>query len=236
MQDRKNTDVLFDCLPMADQTVVDVGCGDGSVARQMVARGARLVLGLEVTERQVTRALAAPPDPRVMILKAGAQAMPLPDGSMDAVVFFNSLHHVPEELMTQALAEAARVLRPGGLVYVGEPIADGPFFTLLRPVDDETRVRALALARLREAAALGLIQIREEVYRNTVRLASFEALRERVGAANPERDARFAALESHLRAAYLALGDPDPDLPEGRHFPQPMRATLLRKEGDAHPS
>lgn len=224
---RKNSDVLLEFVPVAGRAIADVGCGDGAIARLMARGGARMVLGLEVTERQLSRALAADPEPGVVFMKAGGEALPIADGMLDAVVFFNSLHHVPEPLMDQALAEAARVLRPGGLVYVGEPIAEGPFFALVQPVDDETRVRALALERIRAAGRHGLIQRREEVYRHTVRLGSFEALRERIASANPEREARMATLEPALREAFQTLGSPQDD--GGRAFDQPMRATLLEK-------
>ncbi len=43
-------------------------------------------------------------------------------------MFFNSLHHVPIEHQARALQEAARALRPGGLLCAIEPFAEGPHF------------------------------------------------------------------------------------------------------------
>ncbi|GEO81213.1 class I SAM-dependent methyltransferase [Pararhodospirillum oryzae] len=224
---RKNTDVLMDWVPMAGHTIVDAGCGDGALARLMARNGARVVVGLEVSERQLARALAHAPEPGVVLLKAGAEAMPLADESADAVIFFNSLHHVPPPLMRRALAEAARVARTGAPVLVSEPIADGPHFELLRGLDDETTVRAQAHAAAHDTAAHGLALVREEEYLHTVRHESFEAMRQRIAAANPERDALIAEDEPALREAFERLSAPAPD--GGRTFDQPMRATLLRK-------
>lgn len=46
--------------------------------------------------------------------------------------------------MDRSLAEAARVIRPGGLLIVMEPLAEGGFFDALRIVEDETAVRVAA--------------------------------------------------------------------------------------------
>ena len=58
--------------------------------------------------------------------------------SVDAVVFMNSLHHVPIPHMAKALAETARVLKPGGLALIHEPEPVGGYFELTKLVDDET--------------------------------------------------------------------------------------------------
>jgi SAM-dependent methyltransferase len=55
-----------------------------------------------------------------------------------------SLHHVPIPLMDRALAEVARVLRPGGHLYVSEPVYEGPFNDIVRLFNDEAVVRAAA--------------------------------------------------------------------------------------------
>src|SRR3954447_23970558 len=103
----------------------------------------------------------APPGARERVggersLEGGAQALPLEDASADVVVFANSLHHVPGDLLDAALGEAARVLRPGGLLYLPEPVAEGPYFELVRAVDDETAVRAAAHAAIGRAAEHGV--------------------------------------------------------------------------------
>lgn len=53
--------------------------------------------------------------------------------------------------MAQALAEAARVLRPGGHLYVSEPVYAGPLNDVIGLFHDEREVRAAAQAALDEA-------------------------------------------------------------------------------------
>ncbi len=53
--------------------------------------------------------------------------------------------------MDAALAEIARVLVPGGWLYVSEPVFAGPFNELMRLFHDEQAVRAAALAALARA-------------------------------------------------------------------------------------
>lgn len=53
--------------------------------------------------------------------------------------------------MAQALAEAARVLRPGGHLYVSEPVFAGPYNEVIRLFNDEGVVRAAAQAAIDEA-------------------------------------------------------------------------------------
>jgi len=55
------------------------------------------------------------------LVRGDARALPLPDGSYDAVVAFSILEHLKPHELDAALGEAARVLRPGGRFLVGCP-------------------------------------------------------------------------------------------------------------------
>lgn len=225
MDRKRNSDVLLETLDVAGKRVIDVGCGDGALTRLMARQGAH-VLGVEVSPRQLAKARAGEPVADETFVEGVAEALPAEDASIDIVVFFNSLHHVPVAGQPQALAEAARVLRPGGLLYVCEPIAEGPFFEAVRPVDDETAVRTSAFAALQ--AAEGFRELREFRYIHTVRHKDFEAFRERIISANAEREAIFAARDGELRMLFSRLGTP---CDEGLCFDQPMRVNLLRRAG-----
>lgn len=221
MDRRNNADVIVETLALDGKRVIDVGCGDGHLARHMAKFGAR-VLGVECSPRQLAKARAAEPARGVEIVEGVGQALPAASGDADYVVFFNSLHHVPAAVMNKALEEAARVLRPGGRVYVSEPIAEGRFFETCRPVDDETEVRALAYNALRTCPALKPVQ--EFRYLHTVRMRTFDAFRDRIISANSEREARFDAMKDELRALFEANGS---RADEGWSFDQPMRVNLL---------
>jgi SAM-dependent methyltransferase len=75
---------------------------------------------------------------------------------LDVVIFAASLHHVPINEIPAALAEARRVLRPGGAVYVSEPAIDDPEDDVLHPLVDERDERAAAQAAIDAADSLGL--------------------------------------------------------------------------------
>ncbi len=198
---REPVDVLLELVPPAGLTVVDVGCGEGSVVRRLAAAGATAI-GVETGAEPLARARAHEPVGGERYVEGTGEALPLDAGSADAVVFMQSLHHVPPDAMDAALAEAARVVVPAGAVVVIEPVAAGPFFSLVAMVDDETRVRALA----QEAVARAPLALETELrFDAPVRLPSFGAFRDRITLADAERGSAFAEREAELRAAYDEL-------------------------------
>jgi SAM-dependent methyltransferase len=224
---RSTRDVLASVLPDGGPVVIDVGCGDGSLVRWLERRGARAI-GIEVAPEPLARARAHERAGRERYEQAGAEALPLVDDCADAVLFMNSLHHVPGELLDAALSEAARVLCPGGLLYVQEPLAEGPYFELLRPVDDETAVRAAAHAAIGRAGSQGLEHEREIRFDTDVVHAGFDAFRDRVVLADAARAAAFEAQQDDLRERFERAAE---RVADGYRFVQPMRVDVLRRAG-----
>ncbi|MCI3948078.1 MAG: methyltransferase protein [Acidimicrobiales bacterium] len=89
-------------------TVVDLGAGTGKWTRLLVERGARVVAVEPVAGMREQLGVAVP---GVEVLDAPAEAVPLPDGSVDAVTAAQAFHWFDRPT---ALAECARLLRPGG--------------------------------------------------------------------------------------------------------------------------
>jgi SAM-dependent methyltransferase len=106
------------------ERVLDVGCGEGQVARQSVARGACGVVGVDPTHAQISEAHARGGGPRYA--RAGADALPFAAGAFDAVVACLVFEHVVA--VDAAVAEVARVLRPGGrfAFFLNHPLLQAP--------------------------------------------------------------------------------------------------------------
>jgi SAM-dependent methyltransferase len=226
MQTRKNADVLKESIDLKGKTVLDVGSGEGHLSRMMAKQGAQ-VIGIECSPRQMKKALSYDRVRDEKFMDGIGQDLPFEDACMDVVVFFNSLHHIPVEEQFNALKEAVRVLRPDGYIYISEPVADGPHFELLKPIDDETYVRAKAYEALKRYDELGLKWVKEEVYNHPVRRKSFEELRDKLTGPNPERDVIFEEQDAELRAAFAHYGVQKED--GCTYFDQPTRMNLLQK-------
>jgi arsenite methyltransferase len=102
---------------------LDVGCGPGNVTASLArAAGPRgLALGVDISRPMLARAVRAEAGPQVGFLRADAQRLPLRDETVDAVVSIAVLMLTPDPVA--ALAEMARVLRPGGRLAVMVPTA-----------------------------------------------------------------------------------------------------------------
>ena len=108
-------------LPAQAERILDVGCAFGYGSAAIAASGppGRVVVGVERDAEHLAQAREL--FPWVRILEADATELPAPDGCADAVLLLDVLEHIaaPE----RALAEARRVLRPGGVIVVTVPYA-----------------------------------------------------------------------------------------------------------------
>jgi ubiquinone/menaquinone biosynthesis C-methylase UbiE len=109
--------LLLDEFLAADpgRVVLDVGAGSGTFSNLLEARGFD-VTSTDVTEEalEVLRARVSGP-----VARADATALPFPDASFDAVILGEVLEHVEDD--RAALSEAARVLRPSGVLAISVP-------------------------------------------------------------------------------------------------------------------
>ena len=226
---RTNSEVLTATLELQGKKVVDVGCGEGHLVRLMTRHGAK-AFGVECNPQQLEQAHDAKPVGGEIYYKGRAEKLPFDADSIDLAVFFNSLHHVAIDHMNDALAEAARVLKSGGVLYICEPVAEGPHFELMQPVHDETVVRAKAYEALQDASTLGLIAEQEFTYIHPAMHQNFAQFKERMLRINPHRADDFDTLEADLQAAFERLGAAaDSKDGGGFSFDQPMRVNVLTK-------
>jgi len=104
--------------------VLDIGCGEGQIARVAQRAGAEFVLGLDPTVAQVVVAARRGGGP--FYGRAEASALPCPDESFDAVVACLVFEHIVD--VDSAIAEVGRVLAPGGrfLFFLNHPLLQTP--------------------------------------------------------------------------------------------------------------
>jgi SAM-dependent methyltransferase len=220
--------VVLAALPaLRGARVLDIGCGGGAFAEELCAEGA-IVAAVDPEPAAAERARRAAPGADIRI--AGAEALPFPDAAFDCAVFVNALHHVPPPLMDRALAEALRVLAPGGRLVVIEPLAEGSFFQAVRRVDDETEVRRLAQEAVGRAVASGrAARLATHRYDRVSAFGDVDQFLALVTSVSPERAAAAAAARDGIIALLPRIAGRDD---RGRFvLVQPIRADVLGMGG-----
>jgi len=124
--------------------VLEIGCGDGGGAgifSRAFAPG--LYHGLDVDPAMIKVAAGrrkGPPGNNSLFVLGDAERLPYGDAAFDAVVNFGIIHHLPD--WRAGVAEAARVLRPGGVFYFEEiypPLYANPLFRVMLAHPRENR-------------------------------------------------------------------------------------------------
>ncbi|MGV6473268.1 class I SAM-dependent methyltransferase [Azotobacter vinelandii] len=213
-------------LPLACARIVELGCGAAKHTRTIAEQGRPAsILACEVDSIQHEKNLTIDDLPTVTFVPAGAQAIPVEDGGADIVLMFKSLHHVPVGDMDGALREIRRVLRPGGLAYVSEPIFAGEFNEVVRLFHDERAVREAAFAAVRRAVEQDVLELAGQYFFNTRNdFQDFAEFERRIVGATHTRHELSPELRERVRETFERHMGPD-----GAHFVMPMRVDLLRR-------
>ena len=133
------------------EDVLELGSGPGLSTDVLRERAARLT-AVEIDPRLASSLQERMKNTNVEVVEADATAMPFSDGSFSAVLSFTMLHHVPSvTLQDQLLAEAGRVLRPGG-VFAGTDTAPGVLLRLAHIGDTKVPVDPATLSHRLETA------------------------------------------------------------------------------------
>ena len=201
----KHLEILSRHLELKNSSILDVGAGGGDLSSKLRGQGARVV-GLECSRNQMN--LAAEHQREGCCFVYGVcENLPLRQNSFDATVFLNSMHHIPESFMDKAILEVTQVTKPGGLIYIAEPLAEGPCFELDSLVDDETEVREKAqqaLNQIQEAQSPWK-ETQQEYYQVCFEYKDFEEYKDEMLRFDFSRKSRFERMEDKMQKQFLKL-------------------------------
>lgn len=219
---RRNSEVLAQYLDVRGRRVLDVGCGSGALLAWLARHGAE-PFGLDPDPAQL--AVSAARTPAARLVRGAGELLPFAANSFDFVIYFNSLHHLPAVAMDHALAEVFRVLRPTGRLAIFEPLAEGAWFEVMRPVEDESGVRAAAYGAILRASEGRFALITEKTYITYQPVASVDELLGEILRADPRRAKLVEKARGQVEELYARLVEYDE---RGRPvLCQPMRFDLL---------
>ena len=213
-------------LPFDGASVLELGCGKAEKTRTLAETGRlKEIVALEVDDIQHQRNLQIGDLPNVHFRHGGAEDIPAADNSFDIVLMFKSLHHVPMEHMNAALSEIARVLNPGGLAWISEPVFAGELNEVFRLFHDEKIVREAAFAAIRSAVDDGRLTLEKQLFFNTRSyFESFDQFDQRMIQVTHTSHQLAPELYQRVKERFESYLTP-----EGATFLNPQRVDLLQK-------
>ncbi|MDH3355654.1 MAG: methyltransferase domain-containing protein [Chromatiales bacterium] len=213
-------------LSLDHKKILELGCGKAEITRFIAATGLeREVIATEVDKVQHTNNMLIKDIPNVTFLMAGAEDIPLEDESIDVVLMFKSLHHVPVDLMSHAFKEIKRVLKQGGVVYISEPVFNGDFNEVLRIFHDEENVREMAYRAINHAiSSKEFLSVKEMFFNVPLFFDSFESFEKNIINVTHSHHQLSDALIQRVKEQFsINIKD------DGAHFLMPIRVNLLKK-------
>jgi SAM-dependent methyltransferase len=117
-------ETLLDAIPvpLAGKTVADFGCKYGHLIPLLFARGARDAIGIDAEEEYVTagKAVFESLYPNARLVRSEIGFIPLQPQSVDVVIMNEVISHVNPTFLDTVWREAARILRPGGVLFISD--------------------------------------------------------------------------------------------------------------------
>ena len=219
--------IIAEHLPITGNRLLELGCGDAWMTRQLAERfQPAQIIATEVDRIQHDKNLRKNDLAEVISFAyGGAEEIDLEDASVDLVLMLKSLHHVPVEQLDKGLSEVARVLRPGGLASISEPVYAGDFNDILKLFHDEEQVRQAAFDAVRRAVESGSLELLKQIFFNSPgHYQDFDEFdRRMLQATHTEHDIDPALYRRIKQAFDRHMTD------EGADFLKPTRVDLLRK-------
>ncbi|MCI6165626.1 MAG: glycosyltransferase, partial [Lachnospira sp.] len=103
-----------------NKVVLDAACGEG-YGSSIIGTVANQVIGIDLNGEAIDRATANYGNDKVSFLTASVAELPIESNSIDVVVSFETIEHVPEEVQIEFIKEVRRVLKEDGLFIISSP-------------------------------------------------------------------------------------------------------------------
>jgi len=156
-------EVLGRYFDLRGKVLIDVGCGTGDLVRWATKEGAKAV-GID-TSAMIARARQNRRAGGERYLVGSAETLSFESGACDLLTYVASFHHVPRRHMRAALQRGWDILKPGGTAVFLEPLSrKGSYYDIVRLVEEETELRALAARAIQSAPSLGFEPAAEELF------------------------------------------------------------------------
>lgn len=213
-------------LALDGKEILELGCGNADITRQIATGGRdRRITATEVDQVQHRQNLLIDDLPNVTFIEAGSQAIPAENNRYDLAFMFKSLHHVPTEMMAAAMSELSRVLKPGGMAYISEPVFDGNFNEMLRLFHDEEQVRKAAFEAIKVAVEERRFSLVKQVFFNLpIQFANFSDFADKVINVSHTEHRLSEELLAQVKERFMENRQQD-----SFKFLQPIRVDLLQK-------
>ncbi|NQY25152.1 MAG: class I SAM-dependent methyltransferase [Campylobacteraceae bacterium] len=165
---------LVETLNLNNKCILDLGCGNAKITKEIKNNGFdRSIYACEIDIIQHKKNLLN--NDGIIYKPYGAEELGFNDETFDMVFMFKSFHHIPKNLMKQALSEIKRVLKPNGLLYISEPLFKGKHNELIAMFHNEKEVRAEAFLSIEQAVKEEKFKLFQEIFFNAeISYNSFE--------------------------------------------------------------
>lgn len=107
-----------------NKAVLDIACGEG-YGSNLLSKQAATVIGVDISQEAVEFANSSYKSPNLKFKQGAAQKIPVPDGSIDVVVSFETIEHHDQHI--EMMQEIKRVLKKDGILIISSP--DKKYYT-----------------------------------------------------------------------------------------------------------
>ncbi len=115
-----------------NKEILDIGCGFGWCELDFIKKGAKRIVGIELSEEDLLAARKSVKSNNVEFMVGSGIDIPLKDKSVNTVVCFEVIEHIPKNTEVKLFKEINRVLKKGGTLYLSTPY-DNPVTKYLDP-------------------------------------------------------------------------------------------------------